>query len=340
MKKVAIHHRPNSFSECWIEFCEQNNVPHKVVDCYQTDIIRQLEDCNIVMWHYHHTNSKDFLFARQLLFSLEASGKKVFPDFHTGWHFDDKVGQKYLLEAAGAPLVPSYIFFNKTEAYHWADEAAFPKVFKLRKGAGSSHVKLVKNKKEAKKLISQAFAKGFSQYEAGSNLKERWRKFKNRQNNFIDLLKGVLRFGYSTDFDRIAGNERGYIYFQDFIPGNDSDIRVIVIHDRAFAIKRLVRRNDFRASGSGMIEYEKKYFNKETIKLAFDVAQKLKSQCIALDFVYDKGNPLIVEISYGYTKEGYADCVGYWDEQLNWHEGSFNNPQHWMVKSLLNRVDV
>ena len=50
------------------------------------------------MWHFNHKSPKASKFARQLLFSVQASGKNVFPDYNTVWHFDDKVGQKYLLE--------------------------------------------------------------------------------------------------------------------------------------------------------------------------------------------------------------------------------------------------
>jgi glutathione synthase/RimK-type ligase-like ATP-grasp enzyme len=339
MDKIAIHPKEGSFSDCWIEFCQKNKIPYKLVDCYRSDIVKQVEDCNVIMWHFHHTDPRDVLFAKQLFLSLETSGKKVFPDFKTGWHFDDKVGQKYLLESVGAPLVPSYVFYEKNKALQWADKTEFPKVFKLRRGAGSSHVQLVKDKKTAGKLIHQAFSSGFSQYDAGSNLKERWRKFLSGKNSIIDLIKGILRFGYTTDFDLVAGKERGYAYFQDFISGNDHDIRVIVIHGKAFAIKRVVRPNDFRASGSGMIEYEKQHFDPGTIELSLDLAEKLQAQCLALDFVYENGKPLIVEVSYGYTKEVYEDCTGYWDRELKWHRGRFN-PQHWMVEGLLRKEKV
>src|SRR5699024_4019353 len=125
-----------------IEYCKKNKIDYKTVCCYDNDIIEQLEDCDALMWHFHQSNPKDILFAKQLLFAVESAGKEVFPNFHTAWHFDDKVGQKYLLEAMEAPYVPSYVFYGKQEALNWVEEAAFPKVFKLRRGAGSAHVKL------------------------------------------------------------------------------------------------------------------------------------------------------------------------------------------------------
>ena len=114
--KIGIHHREGSYSERWIEYCQEHRIDYKIVNAYDSNIVDQLSDCDIFMWHHHHANYKDALFAKQLLYSLQIAGKKVFPDFNTGWHFDDKVGQKYLLEAIEAPLVPSYVFYTKKEA--------------------------------------------------------------------------------------------------------------------------------------------------------------------------------------------------------------------------------
>ena len=127
--KIAIHHTPGSFSDRWIDYCKENKVDYKLVNAYDSDIVQQVSDCDAFMWHHYHDNYKDMLFAKQLLYSLQMAGKQVFPDFNTGWHFDDKVGQKYLFEAVGVSLVPSYVFYTKEEAIHWVKETSFPKVF-------------------------------------------------------------------------------------------------------------------------------------------------------------------------------------------------------------------
>jgi len=332
--KIGIHHTKGSFSDRWIDYCKVKQIPFKLVDCYANDIIGQLEDCAALMWHFHHASPKDFLFARQLLYSVQLSGKKVFPDYHTMWHFDDKVGQKYLLESVGAPIIPSYVFYDKKEALNWVRKTTIPKVFKLRTGGGSQNVRLARTRSDAIKLINRAFGKGFSQYSAWSNLKERIRMYKNGLTSLFDVAKGIIRLVYPTKFSNVKGKEKGYAYFQDFIAGNDSDVRVVVVDKKAFAIKRMVRKNDFRASGSGTILYEKAHFDDATIKLSLDLAKNLKSQCIAFDYVYKDGIPMVVEISYGFTPEGYDACQGYWDNKLNWYEGSFN-PYGWMVELVL-----
>lgn len=333
--KIGIHNNKGSFSDRWIDYCITSGINYKFVDCFGSDIIEQLSDCDVLMWHFSHIDPKASKFAKQLLFSIEASGKRVFPNFNTVWHFDDKIGQKYLLEAIGAPLVPSYVFYNKKEALSWSETEVFPKVFKLRNGAGSDNVRLAKSREAAVRLINKSFNKGFKQYDSIGNLKERVRKYRLGKTDLWDVIKGIARLVCTTDYSRMAGREIGYVYFQDFIPFNSFDIRVIVIGNKAFAIKRMVRENDFRASGSGFIYYEKDLINEETIKISFEISEKLKAQCMAYDFVFLNDKPLIVEISYGFSKEGYDLCTGYWDKNLTWHAGKIE-PQQWMVDLFLN----
>lgn len=332
--KIAIHHTEGTFSTRWIEYCKINGIDYKLVNCYSNNIIKDLNDCNGLLWHHFQTSPRSVLISKQILFALEHSGKRVFPNFNTEWHFDDKVGQKYLLEAIGAPLVPTYIFYDKKEALEWVREVNFPKVFKLRGGAGSSNVKLIKSPSQAKKAIRKAFGRGFTQYNSLEKLKDVYQKYGKGKASRNDILAGFVRTIIPPRYSRIMGRDKGYVYFQDFIKGNDHDIRVVIIDNKAFAIKRLVRRNDFRASGSGNILYDREIFDEELIKLSFELADKLKGQSIAFDFVYDGVSPKLLEISYGFVPEGYDNCPGYWDKSIVWHSGTFN-PYGWIIDALV-----
>ena len=254
--RIAISHRKTGFSQGWIDYCIKNKIDYKIVNCHDNDIIKQIRDCNALMWHHHHTSSKDVQFAKQLLYSLEMSGKLVFPDFRTCWHFDDKLGQKYLLEAIGAPLVPSYAFYSSEDVIRWIRETEFPKVFKLRGGSGSTNVKLVKSTREAIRLARKAFGIGFKSYNAPFILRDRWLKYKRGKEPLIGVIKGIARIFITTPYSSTIGRTRGYIYFQDFIPDNTHDIRVTYVNQRCFALRRKVRPGDFRASGGGIIDYD------------------------------------------------------------------------------------
>ncbi len=337
--KLAIHKSSRGFHPKWVAYCKEENIPYKLVNCYDSNIIKELEDCDALLWHHHHFNPKDILFAKQLLFSLEMTGKVVFPDFNTGWHFDDKVGQKYLMETLYLPIVPSYVFYDKKEAIEWAINATYPKVWKLRGGAGGSNVRLVKNEKQALKLINVAFKSGFNQYNALKSLKERWRQFRNKKADFLKVIKGVGRLFYTPFYNKVMGREIGYIYFQDFIINNDSDTRVIIINNKAFGLKRMVRKGDFRASGSGEFYNRKEDIDERCIRIAFEATEKIKSKSAVFDFVFDKENkPLIIEISYGFSITAYDSCPGYWDRTMQWHEGKFN-PQAWMIDGVIEELE-
>src|SRR5690554_2438580 len=334
--KIAIHHRPGSFSDRWIAYCQKQGIDYKVVNAFDSDIIQQVNGCDAFMWHHHHAQFKDVLTAKRILFALEHAGIKVFPDFKTGWHFDDKVAQKYLLEAIDAPLVPSYVFYDKQEALSWAESTDYPKVFKLKGGSGSSNVRLVKNFHESKRLIKKAFGKGFPQTDRFYSFKEHIRRVKEGKSGLIGVLKAIGRLFILPAFAKQQSHERGYVYFQDFIENDGFDIRTTVMNNRAIAFKRLTRRNDFRASGSGDVIFEYENLDKEYISLAFSIAKKLNSRSVAMDFVKSKtGEIKLIEISYGFTADGYEEAfAGYWDSKINWNEEQFN-PQEWMLEVLI-----
>jgi len=337
MKIAIVKNSNNGFAKRWIDYCNEQRISYKIVNCYDSDIIKQLYDCDAFIWHHHHGDCRDVLFAKQLLYSIESSGIKVFPNFNTCWHFDDKVGQKYLLEANDIPTVPSYVFYSKREAFNWLNTTKYPIVFKLRRGAGSSNVRLIRDKSDAKKIVRKAFSKGFSQFDRIENFKESIRIYKERKSALLHIFKGFARLFIGTYFSKMSSPEKGYVYFQEFIPNNTFDIRIIVIGNKAFGIKRLNRKNDFRASGSGSIIYSKNEIPEICVKIAFDSNRKLNSQCIAFDFIFNNGIPLIVEISYGFSAIGYDPCEGYWDESLIWHQGKFN-PYGWMVDNLIRDI--
>lgn len=338
MKPLAIHNSRGFFTERWISYCKSYGIPYRIVDCHQSDIVDQVAGCAALLYNHHQGNSQDLVMAKPLLFALEHAGIPVLPDFKTNWHFDDKIGQKYLFEALKIEeRIPTWVFYSKSDALAWAERAVFPKVFKLSSGAGSQHVRLVKSKEHGVRLIRQAFGRGFSRYAGWENLLERYRKFRIGQGSAFDLIKGVLRLAWPPRYARVMGRVRGYIYFQEFLPDNEFDIRVIVIGERAFALKRLVRDGDFRASGSGNFLVAREEFREDVVRLAFQLNDRLQMQCVAYDFVYDQSKqPRVVEINYGFWPGGYDACPGYWDRQLNWHGGRFD-PYGWMIDTLNKR---
>lgn len=334
---IAIHHFAGSFSDQWIKYCDDYQIPYKLVNCYASDIIAQLADCNGLMWHWSHRDYRVELFARQLTLSLEKKGIKVFPNVNTSWHYNDKLGQKYLLEAIGAPLVKTHVFYSKNDALNWIRQTSFPKVFKLRGGAGSVNVSLVKTKQKARRLANKAFSNGFSHINSYNRLKFRIMELQ-REKSFTGLLnafKSFARIFIPTEIERFSPKDKGYIYFQDFIPENNFDTRLVVIGGRCFGARRYCRKGDFRASGGDLSFFEPELIDIECVKIAFDVSEKINAQSFAFDFIKDKGENKIIEISYGFPPGiANAGCKGFWDKNLKWHNEPVK-PEFFMIEDFL-----
>lgn len=340
--QIAIHETKINgyFSNRWVKYCKENSIPYKLVNCYSSNIIEELRDCEGLMWHFSHAHPADYQIAINILRSLEINGKETFPNVNSCWHFDNKVSQKYLLESINAPMIKSWVHFTKRESIEVISKMSYPKVFKLKGGAGSANVMLINNKRIAKKYVNKIFGKGFRQFNRKGLFKDALSNFKQGK---ISLKKLGLEFGkifIKSDYEKVKGNENGYLYYQDFIPNNNFDIRIIVVGERSFAIKRMVRENDFRASGSGEILYDKKHFDERCVQIAFETSRKLGANCLTYDFLFDKdNNPLIAEISYGFFQDGYDDCTGYWDKDLNWHQEKFI-PQNWMIDDMIEKINI
>jgi len=332
---LGIHRKPGSFSDRWIEYCLQNKIPYKIIDCYASDVIVQCADVQAVLWHWYHTSSIDKKFARSIIASLEKMGIIVFPSIATCWHYDDKVAQKYLLEAIGAPVIPTFVFYNIADAKQWAKNAEYPLVFKLRAGAGSSNVHLIRNWSVARKHIVLSFSKGWSAIPSIFNDLENRMRIKKMHRELARALWRFPRALYGRISYRLQEREIGYCYFQDFLPNNSFDTRVVVIGNRAFAARRHNRPRDFRASGGGMTDWDPEKIDLKCIEVGYDITQRIGAQSLAFDFLYDAGrNPRIGEISYCFPADPAHNCPGFWDPDLKWHPGHIW-PQDAIIEDVL-----
>ena len=103
-------------------------------------------------------------------------------------------------------------------------------------------------------------------------------------------------------------------------------------------LKRFVRENDFRASGSGVRAYEPELIDIRCVKIAFEVSQKLKLQTAAFDFIFENGEPKIIEVSYSSVPGPfYHNCPGYWDSSLQFHPGKVT-PEYYMIEEFIARI--
>lgn len=337
--EIAIHHCEGSYSDRWLEYCQRHRVPHRIVNCYDTNIIEHLAGCGGLLWQWTYGNPKDVLAALRVIRAAEAMGLAVFPSSATCEHYDDKVGQKYLLEAIGAELAPTFVFYDRESALRWIASAKWPKVFKLSRGAGSQNVQLIRSASKARKLVNRAFGAGFRSVASGlGDARSKLARHRAKGDIWPTVKRLPTTMRGFLQMSRQMPRERGYIYFQEFVPNNEYDTRITVIGDRAFGFLRMVRANDFRASGSGVIDFERDRIDTRCVESAFRIAKKLGTQALAFDYIKGPSESLIlVEISYTFWANAVFECPGYWDSSMNWHDGH-HWPQDLILDDMITQV--
>ncbi|MFP4501374.1 MAG: RimK family alpha-L-glutamate ligase [Candidatus Hydrogenedentota bacterium] len=316
-----------------------NGIPSVRLRYEQPDFWEQVRRLSLFIMRFRQVDS-DLQLARDLIPVIEQTCEvNCFPNQATGWHYDDKIKQYHLLHSAGFPMTECYIFYDREAALSWVEQMPLPMVFKLRGGAGSRNVVLVTKRAQARRLVKRMFGKGIYSESLLSAGTLRLTHF-NWRDELHRLGALAYRWGRGRDITPFWRVHKNYVLFQKFLPDNAWDTRITVIGERAFGFRRLVRKDDFRASGSGRIDYDTDQIDPRCVRTAFDVSRKMGFQCMSYDFLMNENQaPEFCEVSYTFLSSAVHNCPGYWDPAMNWHEGHFW-PEHLHLIDALNLPDL
>lgn len=81
---------------------------------------------------------------------------------------------------------------------------------------------------------------------------------------------------------------------QKLIPNLKFDYKILVFHDLFFVLKRNVRENDFRASGSGLFE-KVAQVPSQVLDLAHRYRKELDTPCLSIDVAFDGSQAFCIE---------------------------------------------
>lgn len=173
----------------------------------------------------------------------------------------------------------------------------YPMVIKTSSGSGAAGVALAKDRNE---LLSKAKKMGEISY--------------SRKNDSIFKNVGLSKL--KTKVLKLAGKPymirtypREKMVLQSFIPNLQYDYKVLIYGDKYYVLKRLIRDNDFRASGSGKLIFPEG-INTEICKV-LDLARllfmELDVPMLSVDIAYDGEKCHMIEfqcLSFGpYTMQ-------------------------------------
>ena len=332
-----------SYSEKFKEILIKNNIPFILIDPNSPSLLDEIKRCSHLLFRHSQGDTDILIYEAIFNIAFNKYNIKCFPNYETYWQYENKIKEYYLLKSNDFPIIDSYVFWNYDQAYTFLEKTQFPVVAKLPKGAGSSNVVIVNSIVDGKKIIDQVFNEGVRTHGL------------NSRSNLGSLSKmGVFKFGKALLKSNLINigilpNKLDYpewqiqkdsILFQKFLPNNSFDTRVTVIGNRALAFRRFVRKNDFRASGSGNFSFDPGEIDTRCLEIAFSISKKLNFKTMAYDFIYDQDRkPFINEISYCFIDWVVKNCPGYWDELLIWHDGQ-NWPQHYQLSDFLEVNDL
>jgi len=280
------------------------------VEMNRSDWLEQIGDADAVLWPPGCMGVRPTSHLKEKVFYLEQVEKRlVVPNYSTVWHFESKAAQSLLFKHAGVEVPRTVVTFSLSDAKQLLRRERYPVVFKSSADAASRGVRKVKSRAHALWLAHRRL--GFSQLRR--------------------LGRRVLHLDHPDNA----------LYWQEFVPENDGDLRVTVIGDRyAVAFRRRNRPGDFRASGSGRLVYDGE-IPEAALHAAIALNRRYNFDSMAYDFLMFGEKLVFVEMSYGYVDRAVFNAPGYFergeDERLTFHEGHVWPQQLW-VRWLAERM--
>jgi len=214
-------------------------------------------------------------YSEDVILALEMRGAVLIPDFwafrcHHNKAIQELVRDLYLPDSR----IKSRVFGCFEDLEKEISSVVYPCVLKSAAGAKSTGVSLCKNERDLRKKARRISA---------SIDPVEWLK---------DRVKRVVR----PEYVPVSQHKRKFL-IQTFLPGLGGDFRVTVIGERAFAMQRFVRPNDFRASGSGRRTLDDPV-PEVLLDYAFDLRRRFDVPYCSLDIVMYDGKPDLIEFQF------------------------------------------
>jgi hypothetical protein len=216
-------------------------------------------------------------FIEDVVLALSLAGGTTIPEYRFLRAHNNKALMELMKkewgEAVGDSL-DSYVFGSLEELDKSDLSFSFPVVVKRPEGFKSRGVYLAGNMKELRRIASKISRTPFFSGE----MKDRLRTIKYK--------------GFKVE----SGHRRKFV-IQNYIPGLQFDYKILVFGDKYYVLFRKTRKNDFRASGSGLLSYPADLppglldFSEKVFKW-FNVPQ------VSLDIAYDGSSYFILETQF------------------------------------------
>lgn len=239
--------------------------------------------------NYHY---KDYI--EDIVLNAQESGYEVIPEYKFLRANNNKVFMELLKEVIFNKEVNNLMskVYGTFEDIQF-NEITYPVVVKSAAGAMSTGVFLAKNNKELASVVKKI----------------------SRVSSYINDIKDVLRPYKHKGYIPESLYRKKFI-IQEFIPNLKSDYKVLVFGDKYYVFERPVRKNDFRASGSGNKNYiygSKVKLPKSLLTFAKNTFDQAKVPQLSIDIAFDGKIFYVIEFqALHFGTVGHVKSDGYY----------------------------
>lgn len=319
--KLGIIKEISNFHTDYIQACEDLNIKYELIDITSKDWIDNIKQfdgdgflvrpsCGKAVWKQ--------MYDEKVYFINKIMGYPIYPSYNELYIYENKRNMAYWLEANDIPTAKTYIFYDKKEAMDFVNGyEKYPIFFKPNIGSGSLGVSIIKNKKEAMRLVDKVFTK-WKFYNLGYT---KWKKSK-----------------FSVPYPLMDDKQFNNILFQEKI-NVKHEWRGVKIGESYFAHKKLPNNKGLH-SGSGNANYDTPPTKvMDFLKFVCDVGN-FKSMNV--DFFEDENEVFYVnelQTIFGSKIKPYQMCVDgkpgrylYIGGKWVFEEGMFNDNNSWNLR--------
>lgn len=157
IKQFAHYHRH------YVSACRELQVAYKLLDISGSnwvDVISGSGCDAFLVWPSANVSIWKDMFDDRLKIMHEDLNKIVYPSTKELWLWESKRRTRDWLMAHNIPLPRTEVFYDMDEALSFVSRAELPLVLKMNCGASSNGVRILRDLREAKKLIRAIFRKG------------------------------------------------------------------------------------------------------------------------------------------------------------------------------------
>ena len=230
---------------------------------------------------YQSTEDKEAFYKRYIedvIFNLEENGVPVIPRFAYLQAHNNKVSMELLRKRSGIKEIQSIqtnVFGSLEELKACISDLKFPLVIKTASGSMSRGVELAEDPHSLLRYAKKIAASSSLRHD----IKERLRKVKYRDKYIKESF------------------HRSKFITQNLISGLDNDWKVLVYGDYIFTLYRGVKKNDFRASGSGDFIFDEE-LPTGMLEWAYQIQQQFDAPNVSLDVAFDGEHFHLIEFQF------------------------------------------